>query len=71
MTDTARQTYLRYFETMVTFQSPDDAEEAAAALAEAGYAFEQTQYVFDEDDGILLTCLQGINRNISHIHWYS
>jgi hypothetical protein len=40
---------------MVTFQSPDDAEEAAAALAEVGYTFEQTPYVFDEDGGILLT----------------
>jgi hypothetical protein len=37
-----RQPDLRYFETMVTFESPDDAEEAAAALAEVGYVFEVT-----------------------------
>jgi hypothetical protein len=55
MIDAARQTGLRYFEIMATFQSPDDAKEAAVALAEVGYVFEQTPYVFDEEDGILLT----------------
>jgi hypothetical protein len=45
----------RYFETMAWFDSPDDAEEAKAALAAAGYAFEQTPYVFDVSNGFLLT----------------
>jgi hypothetical protein len=44
-----RQTDRRYFETMVTYLSPEDAEEAAAALAEVGYTFEQTRYVFEQD----------------------
>jgi hypothetical protein len=33
----------------------DDAEEGAAALATAGYTFEVTPHVFDEEGGILLT----------------
>jgi hypothetical protein len=37
------------------FDSPDDAEEAKEALAAVGYAFEQTPYVFDEEDGFLIT----------------
>jgi hypothetical protein len=41
----------RYFEAMAWFDSPDDATEAEAALATAGYAFEQTPYVFDEGSG--------------------
>jgi hypothetical protein len=45
-----RQTDPLYFEAMVCFHSPDDAEEATAALARTGYAFEQT--VYDEEDGI-------------------
>jgi hypothetical protein len=45
----------RYFEALAWFDSPDDAKEAEEALAAAGYAFEQTPYVFDEDDGFLLT----------------
>ena len=45
----------RYFEAMAWFDSPDDAKEAEEALAVAGYAFEQTPYVFDEDNGFLLT----------------
>ena len=40
---------------MAWFDSPDDAAEATADLAAAGYAFEITPYVFDEADGILLT----------------
>jgi hypothetical protein len=51
----ARQTNYRYFEVMAWFESPDDAAEAETALAAAGYAFEQTPYVFDEKDGFLLT----------------
>jgi hypothetical protein len=45
----------RYFEAMAWFDSPDDAAEAEEALAAAGFAFEQTPYVFDEKDGFLLT----------------
>jgi hypothetical protein len=44
----AYQPELRYFEAMAVFESPDEAEEAAAALATAGYAFEQTPYVYAE-----------------------
>jgi hypothetical protein len=40
---------------MTWFDSPNDAAEAEADLAAAGYTFERTPYVFDEDDGILLT----------------
>jgi hypothetical protein len=45
----------RYFEALAWLDSPDDATEAATALAAVGYAFERTPYVFDEDDGFLLT----------------
>jgi hypothetical protein len=45
----------RYFEAMAWFDSPDDATEAETALAAAGYAFEQTPYVFDEHDGFLIS----------------
>jgi hypothetical protein len=45
----------RYFEAMAWFDSPDDAVEAEAALAAAGYAFERTPYVFDEHNGFLIT----------------
>jgi hypothetical protein len=44
----------RYFEAMAWFESPDDAEEAKEDLAAAGYAFEQTPYVFDVHNGFLL-----------------
>jgi hypothetical protein len=40
---------------MAWFDSPDDAKEAKEALAAAGYAFEQTPYVFDENNGFLIT----------------
>ena len=52
---TRRPEHRRYFEALAWFDSPEDATEAKAALAAAGYAFEQTPYVFDEDDGFLLT----------------
>ena len=44
----------RYFEALAWFDSPEDATEAKAALAAAGYAFEQTPYVFDEHNGFLI-----------------
>jgi hypothetical protein len=50
-----RQTNHRYFEALAWFDSPDDAAEAKAALATAGYTFEQTPFVFDEDNGFLIT----------------
>jgi hypothetical protein len=53
--DETLQTGFRYFEVMAWFDSPDDAEEVTEALAYAGYAFELTPHVFDEEDGILLT----------------
>jgi hypothetical protein len=40
---------------MAWFDSPEDAKEAEEALAAAGYAFEQTPYVFDEHNGFLIT----------------
>jgi hypothetical protein len=54
MADSAT-TELRYFESLAWFESPEDAEAAAAALAKAGYVFEPTPYVFDESDGVLRT----------------
>jgi hypothetical protein len=45
----------RYFEAMAWFDSPNDVKEAETALAAAGYAFEQTPYIFDEHNGFLLT----------------
>ena len=44
----------RYFEALACFNSPEDAVEAKAALAAAGYAFERTPYVFDEHNGFLI-----------------
>jgi hypothetical protein len=54
-TQATPQTDLRYFEMMAWFDSPDDAEEATAALAAVGYSFEITPYVYDDLDGVLLT----------------
>jgi hypothetical protein len=45
----------RYFETMAWFESSDSATAAGMALAAIGYTWEQTPYVFDEEDGVLLT----------------
>ena len=51
---TRRPEHRRYFEALAWFDSPDDAEEAKAALAAVGYVFEQTPYVFDVHDGFLI-----------------
>jgi hypothetical protein len=48
---------INYFEMMAWFENPDNAAETAADLAAAGYIFEQTPYVFDEYNGILLTSI--------------
>jgi hypothetical protein len=51
---TRRPEHRRYFEALAWFDSPEDATEAKAALAAAGYTFEQTPYVFDVHEGFLI-----------------
>ena len=50
MTDQATQKTDCYFTAMAVFHNPNVAAKASAALAAAGYAFEQVPYDDDEDD---------------------